>query len=129
MMKAVRMIQHGSVDTLLYDDFPMPEVGEHDVLVRVLATTVSRWDIKYREGEMKGIGLPGRKGFPLPMQPGRDAAGIVEAVGASVRTLKPGDRVVGLVHPANAMSPMTVRGLSNLSTDSDYPGHTMFGGN
>jgi len=128
MMKAVRIFRHGAVEELVYDDFPIPEVGEHDVLVRVLATTVSRWDIKFRIGEMKG-GLPGRKMFPLPMQPGRDTAGVVEAVGSSVKTFRPGDRVVGLVHPANPMSPMTVRGLTNLSTDIDYPGHTTFGGN
>jgi NADPH:quinone reductase-like Zn-dependent oxidoreductase len=127
-MKAVRIFEHGGIDRLIYDEFPMPEVGEHDVLVRVTATTVSRWDIKYRIGEMKGA-LPGRRMFPLPMQPGRDTAGVVEAVGASVRRFRPGDRVVGLVHPANPMSPMTIRGLSNLSTEIDYPGHTMFGGN
>ncbi|WP_322013650.1 zinc-binding alcohol dehydrogenase family protein [Paraburkholderia sp. J12] len=128
-MKAIRIFRHGDLNEVIYDDFPMPEVGEHDVLVRVLATTVSRWDIKFRIGEMKGTALPGRKMFPLPMQPGRDAAGVVEAVGAGVRAFKPGDAVVGLVHPANPLSPMTLRGLSNLSTDVDYPGHTSFGGN
>jgi NADPH:quinone reductase-like Zn-dependent oxidoreductase len=130
MMKAVRIMEHGSADTLVYGDFDMPEIGEHDVCVRVLASTVSRWDLKYREGELKGVTtLPGRKKFPLPMQPGRDAAGVVEAVGSKVRAFRPGDRVVGLVHPSNAMSPMTIRGLSNLSTEIEYPGHTMFGGN
>jgi NADPH:quinone reductase-like Zn-dependent oxidoreductase len=129
MMKAIRIFRHGDVNEVIYDDFAMPEIGDYDVLVRVLATTVSRWDIKFRIGEMKATALPGRRMFPLPMQPGRDAAGVVEAVGSRVRAFKPGDAVVGLVHPANPMSPMTIRGLSNLSTDIDYPGHTSFGGN
>jgi NADPH:quinone reductase-like Zn-dependent oxidoreductase len=127
-MKAVRLAAHGGVEVLQYGDQPLPEVGPLDVRVRVLATTVSRWDIKYRQGGTQ-FGLPGRKPFPLPMQPGRDAVGVVEAVGERVKAFRPGDRVVGLVHPANPQSPLTIRGLGNLSTDIDYPGHTMFGGN
>ena len=98
------------------------------MLVRVLATTVSRWDVKIRSGEVRG-GLPGRRAIPLPMQPGRDAVGVVEAVGEHVQRFRPGNRVAGLVHPANPHSPLTLRGLGNLSTDIDYPGHTMPGGN
>lgn len=109
MMKAVRLLAHGGPEVLTYGDFPRPDLGPGDVLVRVLATTVSRWDVKYR------IGAGG--GFKLPMQPGRDAAGIVEAVGGQVKRFKPGDAVVGLVHPVSATG------------ESLYPGHVTFGGN
>jgi len=112
-MKAVRLLAHGGPNALIYGDFPLPEMGRTDVLVRVLATTVSRWDVKYRIGETGG-GVPA---FKLPMQPGRDAAGVVEAVGDQVTAFKPGDRVVGLVHPVNAKG------------ESIYPGHITFGGN
>ncbi|HXQ54023.1 MAG TPA: zinc-binding alcohol dehydrogenase family protein [Stellaceae bacterium] len=111
-MKAVRLLAHGGPEALTYGDFPRPETGAGDVLVRVLATTVSRWDVKYRIGEAGGGGL-----YKLPMQPGRDAAGIVEAVGSEVKAFKPGDRVVGLVHPVSATG------------ESLYPGHVTFGGN
>ena len=112
-MKAVRLLAHGGPEALTYGDFPQPEMGAGDVLVRVLATTVSRWDVKYRIGEVGGgAGL-----YKLPMQPGRDAAGVVEAVGPQVAAFKPGDRVVGLVHPVNETG------------ESIYPGHTTFGGN
>jgi len=109
-MKAVRLFAHGGPEVLTYGDFPEPDLGDGDVLVRVLATTVSRWDVKYRIGNAGGA-------LKLPMQPGRDAAGIVEAVGKSVRSLKPGDRVVGLVHPVSTTG------------ESLYPGHATFGGN
>jgi NADPH:quinone reductase-like Zn-dependent oxidoreductase len=110
-MKAIRLFAHGGVEQLVYGDFLLPEIGLTDVLVRVLATTVSRWDVKYRMGE-------GSRGmFKLPMQPGRDAAGIVEAVGSQVSAFKPGDRVVGLVHPVDRAG------------QSIYPGHNTFGGN
>jgi NADPH:quinone reductase-like Zn-dependent oxidoreductase len=113
MMKAVRLFAHGGPEALTYGDFPQPEIGPADVLVRVLATTVSRWDVKYRIGEVSG----GASMFKLPMQPGRDAAGIVEAVGSQVTAFKPGDRVVGLVHPVSPTG------------ESIYPGHITFGGN
>jgi NADPH:quinone reductase-like Zn-dependent oxidoreductase len=137
MMKAVRLFEFGGPDKLIYDDFPMPEAGADDVLVKVLATSVSRWDVKYRTGEVhefygKSTGhqgaIHGRKPFPMPMQLGRDAAGEVAAVGNNVHSLKVGDRVVGLVHPENPQSTAAIRGLGNLSTGVDLPGHTMFGG-
>ncbi len=136
-MKAVRLFEFGGADKLVYGDYPMPEIGPGDVLVKVLATSVSRWDIKYRTGEVHEFfgkatghhgGITGRRAFPMPMQLGRDAAGIVEAVGANVSTLKAGDHVIGLVHPDNPQSTVAIRGLGNLSTGVDLPGHTMFGG-
>ena len=51
-MKAVRVYEFGGPEKLVYEDQPVPEVGRGDVLVKVLATSVSRWDIKYRSGEV-----------------------------------------------------------------------------
>jgi len=135
-MKAVRLFEFGGPDKLVYGDYPMPEAGPGDVLVKVLATSVSRWDLKYRTGEVHEFygkatghhgGIAGRKPFPMPMQLGRDAAGEVVSVGSAVCELKPGDRVVGLAHPDNPRSSPAIRDLGNLSTGVDLPGHTMFG--
>jgi putative oxidoreductase len=136
-MKAVRLFEFGGPERLVYGDYPDPELGPGDVLVKVIATSVSRWDIKYRTGEVHQFygratghhgGIHGRRAFPMPMQLGRDVAGEVAAVGADVNDLTPGDRVVGLVHPENSASLNAIRGLGNLSTGVDLPGHTMFGG-
>ena len=135
-MKAVRIFEFGGPDKLIYADYPMPEVGPSDVLVKVMASTVSRWDIHYRQGDVHRFaraktrhgGDIGRKPFQLPMQLGRDVAGEVVAVGQAVTTFQPGQRVVGLVHPENSNSLEAIRGLGNLSTGVDLPGHTMFGG-
>jgi putative oxidoreductase len=136
-MKAVRLFEFGGPEKLLYGDYPMPDVGPTDVLVKVLATSVSRWDIKYRTGEVHEFygkstghhgGIQGRRVFPMPMQLGRDAAGEVVAVGTSVTTLVPGDRVFGMTNPENPLSLASIRGLGNLSGGVDLPGHTMFGG-
>jgi putative oxidoreductase len=136
-MKAVRLFEFGGPDKLVYGDYPMPEVGPGDVLVKVLATSVSRWDIKYRSGEVHEFygkatghhgGIHGRRAFPMPMQLGRDVAGEVAAVGENVTAFAPGDRVLGLTNPENPLSLATMRGLGNLSGGVDLPGHTMFGG-
>src|SRR5215470_2078364 len=130
-MKAVRIFECGDAGVLAYGDYPMPEVGPTDLLVRVLATSVSRWDVLYRSGAWRRTHkeYPGRRMFALPMQLGRDAVGVVEAVGEDVRHLAVGDHVVGLPHPENPACPLSVRGLGNLSTGISYPGHSMFGGN
>ncbi|WP_113705117.1 quinone oxidoreductase family protein [Nonomuraea lactucae] len=132
-MKAVRIFEHGDVNVLKYDNYAPPEVGPRDVLVRVVATSLSFWDVHYRKGGWLNGKNPlppmlGRKMFPLPMQLGRDAAGVVEAVGEEVMSLAVGDRVAGLPHPENPRCPYAIRGLGNLSTGVDLPGHTMFGG-
>ncbi len=89
-MKAVRLFEFGGPDKLVYGDHPLPEVGPGDVLVKVLATSVSRWDVKYRTGEVHEFygkatghhgGIQGRRAFPMPMQLGRDVGGEVAAVG------------------------------------------------
>jgi NADPH:quinone reductase-like Zn-dependent oxidoreductase len=127
-MKAVRLFEFGGPDKLCYGDHPMPDVGPPDVLVKVLATSVSRWDVKYRTGEVHEFygkstghhgGIHGRRTFPMPMQLGRDVAGEVAAVG---------DRVLGVTNPENTLSLASIRGLGNLSGGIDLPGHTMFGG-
>ncbi len=137
LMQAVRLSEFGGIDKLIFSDYPVPDLQADDVLVMVKATSVSRWDLKYRSGEIQRMGRQmtrhgghiGRRPFPLPMQLGRDVAGEVVDVGPAVTLFKRGDRVVGLVHPENSASLEAIRGLGNLSPGVDLPGHTMFGGN
>src|SRR5258707_15776462 len=107
-MKAVRLFEFGGPDKLRYGDHPMPEVGPTDVLVKVVATSVSRWDIKYRTGEVHEFygkstghhgGIHGRRAFPMPMQLGRDVAGEVAAGGANGGTPAPRARGLGRANP------------------------------
>lgn len=86
-MKAVVFKEHGDVDRLIYTDVPEPEIGPEEVLVRVKACALNHLDIWTRQG-MPGIDIP------LPHILGCDIAGEVEKVGAKVRGLSPGKRVV-----------------------------------
>ena len=77
--KAVRLFEYGGPEKLVFGDYPLPQLGERDVLVKNHAGSVSRWDVKYRAGDLTRYQLPGRAPFPLPQQLGREAAGEVVA--------------------------------------------------
>ena len=124
---AVRLFEYGGPEQLIYGEYPLPALGAQDVLVANRAASVSRWDVKYRNGDLARYQLPGRAPFPLPQQLGREAAGEVVAVGAKVRRFEPGARVVGVTHPEDPSSVETTRGLGNLSRNLSIPGHQAFG--
>lgn len=83
-MKAV--VFHGVGDIRL-DDVPEPEI-EHatDAIVRLTASAICGTDLHMIRGTMPGM----KPGSIL----GHEGVGVVEEVGAMVRNLKPGDRVV-----------------------------------
>ncbi|HTR02494.1 MAG TPA: zinc-binding dehydrogenase [Thermoanaerobaculia bacterium] len=87
-MKAVFFTRHGGNEVLEYGDRPDPEPGPGEARIAVRAAAMNRLDVFVRDG------IPG---VPLPQIPGADGAGIVDAVGAGVTGLAPGDRV--LVQP------------------------------
>jgi NADPH:quinone reductase-like Zn-dependent oxidoreductase len=89
-MKAVRIHQFGGLDTLTYEDAPIPNVASNEVLIRVHAAGVNPVDWKVREGHVS-------KYFQhsLPLILGWDVSGVVEQVGADVSRFQPGDEVYG----------------------------------
>ena len=125
---AVRLFEYGGPEKLVLGEYDLPAVGDHDVLVKNLVSSVSGWDVKYRGGGLARFSLPGRAAFPLPQQLGREAAGEVVAVGRAVSRFKAGDRVVGVTHPEEPDSLETARGVGNLSRNLAIPGHQAAGG-
>lgn len=125
-MKAVRLFEYGDPSVLQYLDASLPEIRSDEVLMRVRATSINRWDLRYRQGLLTPP--PGRAPLPLPFQLGREAAGEVAAVGANVQAFKPGDRVVAMSCPACAWCEYCRRGLDNLCVNIGLPGHQRFGG-
>jgi NADPH:quinone reductase-like Zn-dependent oxidoreductase len=87
-MKAVVLRRYGGPEVLEYVDWPEPEVGPRDVLIRVHAVTVGRvLDVEVRR---RGADFH----VELPRILGSDPAGVVEAIGSEVTSVRPGDRVV-----------------------------------
>jgi NADPH:quinone reductase-like Zn-dependent oxidoreductase len=91
-VKAVRFHEFGDSDVLRLDDVEQPVPGEHEVLVRVAATSFNGVDAGIRGGYLTGP-------FPvtLPHTPGIDVAGTVAALGDGVDSFEVGDAVVGFL--------------------------------
>ena len=85
-MKAIRVSEYGGPSVLNVEEVPTPVVGPNQVLVRNHAVGVNPVDTYLRSNT-------DNRGPKLPYTPGSDAAGVVEAVGPGVTTVKAGDRV------------------------------------
>lgn len=87
-MLAVTIRAHGGPEQILLDDVPRPAApGPRDVVVALKASALNHLDLFVLGG------LPGvPPAFPHVL--GADGAGVIEAVGAKVETVRPGDRVV-----------------------------------
>ena len=95
-MKAIVYTKYGSPDILHFDEVKKPDLNEEKVLVRVQAAAINAGDWHMLTGKpllmrLAGIGLFKPKDTIL----GADIAGCVEAVGRSVKQLRPGDAVFG----------------------------------
>ncbi|WP_374989513.1 quinone oxidoreductase (plasmid) [Priestia megaterium] len=86
-MKAVVINEFGGPEVLKYINIDIPSINPDQVLIRVEATSVNFADIQTRQGKYHAAGKP-------PIIPGLDAAGIIEAVGSNVQSLKVGQRVI-----------------------------------
>ena len=98
-MKAIVQERFGSPDVLQFVDTDLPEIGPDDVLVRVHAAALNPYDWHMVRGDPYVARLMGEVGVTKPRQKNRiagaDGTGVVEAVGANVRGLRPGDEVLG----------------------------------
>lgn len=95
-MHAIVRRRYGTPDVLSYEEIPRPVAGEHEVLVRVCAAGASIGDYHIVTGKPYVI-RPAIGGLIRPghLVPGSAMAGRVEAAGARVTTLRPGDEVFG----------------------------------
>lgn len=96
VMKAVRLHEFGGPEVLIYEDAPIPELKPGEVLVRVHAVGINPPDWYLRDG-LKMLPPEWRPQIPLPVIPGTDVSGVVEAVAADVQTFSIGDEVFGMV--------------------------------
>ena len=86
-MKAIRIIEHGGIEKLIYDEIPEPSLPPHKVKIQVKAAALNHLDIWVRNG------LPGLS-IPLPLIMGCDASGTIVEVGSQINKFRIGDDVV-----------------------------------
>ncbi|MFP3938973.1 MAG: quinone oxidoreductase family protein [Thermoanaerobaculia bacterium] len=84
-MRAIRIHEHGGPEVMRLEDVPLPRPGEGEARVRVRFAGVNFIDVYRRTGFYP---VPG-----LPVVPGAEASGVVEAVGPGVTEVAEGDRV------------------------------------
>jgi len=99
-VKAIVCTEYGSPDVLELRDVAKPVPGDHEVLIKVYATTAHRGDVRIRRFDVpRGQRFMARLilGFTRPKNPilGMELAGVVESVGKDVTLFKPGDEVFG----------------------------------
>ena len=89
-MQAIEIAEAGGPEVLRISDFPVPEPGDGEVLIKVLAAGVNRPDV------MQRLGLyPPPPG--APDIPGLEVAGTVAALGPDASGVQEGDAVCALV--------------------------------
>ena len=74
-------------------DWPEPECGPNDVIIRVKKTAICGTDLHILQWDDWA-----RKTIPVPMPVGHEFYGVVEETGREVRGIRPGDRVSGEGH-------------------------------
>ena len=82
-MKAAVLREVGK--PLQIEDVQINKPGPHEVLIRTKAAGVCHSDLHFVEGKYP---------HPLPAVLGHESAGVVEAIGSEVRTVKVGDHVI-----------------------------------
>jgi NADPH:quinone reductase-like Zn-dependent oxidoreductase len=92
MPKAVQFDEYGDIDVLEVREVPRPQPAADEVLVRVRVAGINPGENAIRSGA-----LHDRWPATFPSGQGTDLAGVVEEVGAGVRTWSVGDEVIGWV--------------------------------
>jgi len=95
MAHAIRIHATGGPEVMAFEEIAVGEPGPGQARVRHTAIGVNYIDTYHRGGLYP---------LPLPTGLGNEAAGVVEAVGAGVDWIKPGDRVGSCTGPLGAYS-------------------------
>ncbi len=94
MTHAIRIHQNGGPDVLRWEALDVPAPGPGEVRLRQTAVGLNYIDVYFRTGLYAAP--------TLPFTPGLEGAGVVEATGEGVATLKVGDRVAYASAPIGA---------------------------
>jgi NADPH:quinone reductase-like Zn-dependent oxidoreductase len=92
-MRALRAYAKNDPAQLVDEEAPAPQLGSGDVLVRVHASGVAPTELAWPSTWLTADGAS----RPLPIVPGHEVSGVVEAIGPDAGGLAIGDEVFGLI--------------------------------
>ncbi|MFL6551344.1 MAG: quinone oxidoreductase family protein [Povalibacter sp.] len=95
MSYAIRFHSHGGPDVLQWEPIEVGDPAPDQVRLRHTAIGLNFLDVYERTGLYQ---------VNLPAIPGREAAGVIEAVGSRIKQLRVGDRVAYAAHQSGAYS-------------------------
>lgn len=102
-------------------DLPDPTPAPNEVRVRIRTCGLCHTDLHTVEGDLP---LP-----KLPLAPGHQIVGIIDALGSAVPALKPGDRVgIPWLYSTDGTCPYCVRHTENLCENARFTGYHVNGG-
>ena len=99
MAHRILVHQHGGPEVLHYEAYDVPAPGPGEAVVRHEALGLNFIDVYFRTGLYPA---------PLPLTPGMEGAGVVEAIGPGVADVRPGQRVAYAGSPIGAYADMRV---------------------
>ncbi|MDX1639627.1 MAG: zinc-dependent alcohol dehydrogenase family protein [Balneolaceae bacterium] len=106
---------------LVPKDLPKPEIGDHQLLIKVRTCGVCRTDLHIIDGDLDDPNLP--------LIPGHQIVGSVEAVGEEVTGFSPGDKVgVPWLGDTCGECEFCRRDQENLCNEARFTGYDINGG-
>jgi len=120
-LKAALFREHGGAEKILYEDYRDPTIGAGEALVRVKACALNQVDMLLLDGR-----FPPPEG--LPHVNGCEVTGTIEATGAGVTGLRPGQRVIVFPGFACGSCEYCVRGERTVCVRYGYLGAHKDGG-
>jgi propanol-preferring alcohol dehydrogenase len=122
-MKAIILKETGPIEEepLVMGDIDDPIPGPKEVRIKISACGICHTDLHVVEGE-----LPSKK---LPIIPGHEIVGVVDAMGEGVSRFKAGDRVgVAWLNSTCGTCDFCVKGKENLCEKARFTGYDVDGG-
>lgn len=119
-MKSILFYEHGGPEVLQYANFPTPEPGPGEVLVRLKAAALNHVDLWVRNG------WPDLR-LDYPHISGADGAGDIAALGPGTSEWKKGDRVVINANIGCGICESCLAGMDNLCSSWHLLGETIRG--
>jgi len=98
-MKAMAIDEFGDVEQLKTQELEVPEIGPDQILIKVEAAGVGKWDMAEREGMFAKM-TSTAPSFPDIL--GFEGAGTVASTGADVQHVQEGDKVFGIITARSA---------------------------